>query len=992
MVEQLLVRRVRDDKSCDDTASMTPIANLDALGFATYRESGSTVPSFNIEVYTTGVDSYTTFAFVPNAASVVDGAWQTWDAMNSSDGVWYSSHNVGSGVFNCGPFSCSASWSQITASYPNAEVVYGLGPNLGTGGTFTGNIDKFTVGVSGTTAVYDFEPDCMTTCFVDAINGNDDNTGESGDPLAMIQAGIAKVQAGGTLQVADGTYTENVVVDKSVDIEGAGPGTIVEPAVSNPNCGGAGGTSLCAGASNVFLVQADNVTIHNLVVDGDNPSLTGLAVGGADVDARNGIITNHNAGTFNGLTVDDVFVRNIYRRGIYASNGGAFTFNNNHVDKVQGEAASIGIFNFLSTGTVSNNTVSHANDAISANHSRGTMFSGNAVTTSGSGEHTDNTGDSGGGLDSITGNSVSNCTAGGFGVWTFVPYKAVTISSNTVTACDVGMATLASCNLAGNNNCPGGVVPTVTFTGNGAANGAGLYVTTNTFGFGDGDVKASADHNTFAGAQDGVSIEETGTAHAMSTVNRNSLAGPTLALHNTGATTVDAAVQLVGSANAQAHRHRFGAGRHDGRSVATEQQPRQQLHPGHHDRHLPREGRRGEQWHDDATFALVLDHPNSVPVTLLWDAVDGTATAGSDFTGATNVAVTFAPGQLFQFITVQVHGDTQVEPKEKFTVHLHGTSNAVLGNNTKHMTILNDDVGVLRTWGHNSFGQLGHGIPGGSTDSPGQVGTATNWATVSAGADQTTAIKADGTLWAWGYNAFGQLGDGTTTDRPTPVQVGTATSWASVSAGGAHTMAIKADGTLWAWGYNAFGQLGDGTTTDRPTPVQVGTDTNWTSVAAGEIHTMAIKADGTLWSWGPNSGTDPRPTPSRSVPAPTGPPWPRGRATIPHTMAIKADGTLWAWGYNGHGQLGDGTTGNGTDSPVQVRTATSWASVAAGGGRGFTMAIKADGTLWAWGYNGHGQLGDGTDTDRHSPVQVGTATNWTSVTVGYEHTEALAGS
>ena len=103
--------------------------------------------------------------------------------------------------------------------------------------------------------------------------------------------------------VAAGAFAENVVVNKPVDIEGAGALTTVEPAVSNPNCGGAGGASLCAGASNVFLVQADNVTIHNLTVDGDNPSLTGLSIGGADVDARNGIITNHAAGTFNGLTV-----------------------------------------------------------------------------------------------------------------------------------------------------------------------------------------------------------------------------------------------------------------------------------------------------------------------------------------------------------------------------------------------------------------------------------------------------------------------------------------------------------------------------------------------------------------------------------------------------------------------------------------------------------------------------------------------------------------
>jgi hypothetical protein len=537
-------------------------------------------------------------------------------------------------------------------------------------------------------------PDCTTTCYVDAVNGSDSNTGQLGDPLATIQAGITKVQPGGIVQVANGTYTENVVADKSVDIEGAGTGTIVEPAVSNPNCGGAGGASLCTGASNVFLVQADNVTIHKLVVDGDNPSLSGLAVGGADVDARNGIISNYNAGTFNGLTVNSVTVRNIYLRGIYASSGGTFSFTNNVVDNVQGENESIGIFNYLGGGTITGNTVSHANDAISANHSRGTTFSGNIVTTSGSGVHTDNTGDSGGGLDTITGNAVSSCTAGGYGVWAFVPYQAVTISNNTVTGCDVGMAALASCNLAGTNNCPGGVIPTVTFTnnqitGNGVANGSGLYVTTNTFGFGDGDVHVSADHNTLSGAQDGVQVEETGTAHATTTVDRNSLAGTSRALLNTGATSVNAQCNWWGQPTPRP----LATGLAQGAMTVT---------PWLQDSNLdsncvpilsigifPVRVNEPSSGTAPATFALILDRPNSVPVTVQWDTVDGTAIAGRDFIGATNVQVTFNPGETLKFVTVQILPDTFVQPKEKFTVHLHNMIDAVLANNTKHFTILN---------------------------------------------------------------------------------------------------------------------------------------------------------------------------------------------------------------------------------------------------------------------------------------------------------------
>jgi len=151
------------------------------------------------------------------------------------------------------------------------------------------------------------------------------------------------------------------------------------------------------------------------------------------------------------------------------------------------------------------------------------------------------------------------------------------------------------------------------------------------------------------------------------------------------------------------------------------------------------------------------------------------------------------------------------------------------------------------------------------------------WASVSAGNRHTLAIRPDGTLWAWGNNSSGQLGDGTTTTRLSPVQIGTATNWASVAigSGGHHTLAIRTDGTLWAWGENMTNQLGDGTTTDRFSPVGIGAATNWESVVAG---TAGIG--------------------------------------IGHTVAIRTDGTLWAWGANSSGQLGDGTVSK-TKFPAQ---------------------------------------------------------------------------
>ena len=118
--------------------------------------------------------------------------------------------------------------------------------------------------------------------------------------------------------------------------------------------------------------------------------------------------------------------------------------------------------------------------------------------------------------------------------------------------------------------------------------------------------------------------------------------------------------------------------------------------------------------------------------------------------------------------------------------------------------------------------------------------------------DHTVAVRTDGTLWAWGGNNYGQLGDGTTTNRTRPEQSAPRRNWASVAAGGSHTVAIRTDGTLWAWGWNAYGQLGDGATTNRANPVSVGTATTWASVAAGEVHTVAVRTNGMLWAWGAN--------------------------------------------------------------------------------------------------------------------------------------------
>lgn len=239
-------------------------------------------------------------------------------------------------------------------------------------------------------------------------------------------------------------------------------------------------------------------------------------------------------------------------------------------------------------------------------------------------------------------------------------------------------------------------------------------------------------------------------------------------------------------------------------------------------------------------------------------------------------------------------------------------------------------------------------------DYPTQVGTQSDWKTVSTGDRHFLLLKTNGTLYGWGSNAAGQVGNGrldpyNLSPVTSPIQIGTDTNWASISASGDFSMAIKTNGTLWAWGYNHEGQLGIGSLTIRTVPVQVGSDSDWASVYAGINFVVAIKKNGTLWTWGTNTlgqlgdGTNTRRTSPLQIGSDTD--W-ASAAVYNHTVARKINGTLWAWGDNRSGQLGDGSKKN-RDVPVKIGVDSDWTSLSAGIQN--TMAVKSDGTIWKWG-------------------------------------------
>lgn len=303
--------------------------------------------------------------------------------------------------------------------------------------------------------------------------------------------------------------------------------------------------------------------------------------------------------------------------------------------------------------------------------------------------------------------------------------------------------------------------------------------------------------------------------------------------------------------------------------------------------------------------------------------------------------------------------------------------------------------GSLWMWGEGYCGGAGLGITTTVCTPRREICSASNWCTLTVNRRSTSAIKTDGSLWSWGWNTYAQLGIGTTTNVCSPVrEFCSATNWCFTVAGTCHRLAVKTDGSLWGWGCNS-GRLGNGDTAAVCSPVrEFCAATNWCMAAAGRYHSLAIKTDGSIWSFGShtcgatgqNVTAGSTTSPVREISSATT--WCTVSATYCASAAVKTDGTLWTWG---RGIGGVGGRGNTTDvcSPVrEFCSATNWCKVSIGTYNG--AAVKTDGSLWTWGCNSVGQLGDATNVAKCSPVrEICSATNWTDVNTSVNRVAGL---
>jgi alpha-tubulin suppressor-like RCC1 family protein len=294
-------------------------------------------------------------------------------------------------------------------------------------------------------------------------------------------------------------------------------------------------------------------------------------------------------------------------------------------------------------------------------------------------------------------------------------------------------------------------------------------------------------------------------------------------------------------------------------------------------------------------------------------------------------------------------------------------------------------MGSLHAVGGNAIGQLGLGDTVDRSTFE-QVGISVSWDAAAAGhySGFSFAIKSDGELWAVGANDKGQLGLGDTVTRTAFTQVGSGVTWQAVACGPKYAIALKTDGTLWSTGYNVWGSLGQGDTVDLDVFTQIGVGTTWASIACGNFTTFAIQTDGTLWACGRNVeyqlGTGSWSSPNSFTQSGIATDWAEIASGDFHSIGIKTGGTLWGVGLDGVGAIGLGGGGTTYQNWTQIGISASWSKVSCN--TEASVGVMSDGTLWATGYNGYGQLGFGDIVDRVGFTQVGADTLWSGVKCG----------